>query len=279
LQPGKLKPLKTISSGECQNLKYFFTDIDDTVTYQGLLPAFAYNAIWQLYENDIKVIPVTGRPAGWCDHLARMWPVEAVIGENGAFYFAYDRIKKKMERHFSLSPRDREEGRQRLQKIGTRVAREIPGAAIAADQDYRITDLAIDFCEDVKPLSKAAIKEICRIVEEEGANYKVSSIHVNCWYGQFDKLACVEQFLRHQGQSLPTLSQTALFIGDSPNDEPMFKAFPLSIGVANLQAFYAELRFFPQYITEKPAGYGFREAVMEILNKRELKKQSTNIDS
>ena len=74
-----------------RRLEWFFTDIDDTLTSGGLLPPESFEALWMLHESGIRVVPVTGRPAGWCDHIARMWPVSGVVGENGSFFFRYDK--------------------------------------------------------------------------------------------------------------------------------------------------------------------------------------------
>ncbi len=257
------QPIDAIPASFCKNLRYFFTDIDDTMTHGGLLPASAYTAIWKLSEHGVNVVPVTGRPAGWCDHFARMWPVEGVIGENGAFYFSYDRAHNRMNRVYLLTEDERLAGQQGLERIRKRVLKEVPGCQISADQPYRIADLAIDFCEDVAPLSKEDIRQICRIVEEEGATYKVSSIHVNCWYGDHNKVTCLKHFLRDV-----THQSLIVFIGDSPNDEPMFQELEHSIAVANIRNFIADLHYHPTYITTHEAAEGFTEAVDSILCKR-----------
>jgi hydroxymethylpyrimidine pyrophosphatase-like HAD family hydrolase len=198
-----------------------------------------------------------------------MWPVSGVVGENGAFYFAYDRKIKKMVRRFSVSVQERERGRGKLEKIKERALSEVSGAGIAADQAYRISDLAIDFREDVEPLDRDAIRHICDIAREEGAVCKVSSIHVNCWYGDFDKISCVKMFLQEQErQQFEDILDRILFIGDSPNDEPMFKEFDTSIGVANLKNFFDDLEYFPRYITQHDSSLGFSEAAREILSKK-----------
>ncbi len=246
-----------------------FTDIDDTLTTNGLLPAEAFSALWKLHAAGIRVVPVTGRPAGWCDHIARMWPVAGVVGENGALYFAYDRRGKKMRRVYSLGEGERAAGRLKLEKIRQRVLAEVPGAAVASDQSYRIADLAIDFCEDVQPLDRSRIEQICRISREEGATYKVSSIHVNCWYGAFDKISCVKRLVEEQtGRAFTQSRSRVVFFGDSPNDEPIFAEFEYSVGVANIRNFMADIRHLPVYITEAEASAGFAEAVGIILRKR-----------
>ena len=251
----------------CRELEVLFCDLDDTLTEGGLLPSEAYDRLWRLSRGGIAVVPVTGRPAGWCDHLARMWPVAGVVGENGAFYFRYDRRRKKMIRSHTLTEEQRREGRRRLENVKRRALREVPGAAVAADQPYRMADLAIDFCEDVDRLGRSDVRHICAIAEEEGAAYRVSSIHVNCWYGDFSKITCVKRFIEEQlGRSFESLP--SLFIGDSPNDEPLFEEFETSIGVANLRDFMDDMRFLPGYITRREAARGFVEAVDVIVARR-----------
>ena len=261
--------IETIPKSFCKNLTYFFTDIDDTMTHQGLLPSQSFQAMWQLSKHGVKVVPVTGRPAGWCDHFARMWPVEGVIGENGAFYFSYDRVNNKMKRSYLATEEERQEGQRKLEKIKKRVLQEVPACKISADQPYRIADLAIDYCEDVAPLDQEGVAKICQIVEEEGATYKVSSIHINCWFGDYNKVACFKLFLEDfTGKSLSELQQYIVFIGDSPNDEPIFKELENGIAVANIKKFLPDLAYPPKYITTHETAEGFCEAINVILTKR-----------
>ncbi|UCF98146.1 MAG: HAD-IIB family hydrolase [Spirochaetaceae bacterium] len=266
-----LQPIAHIPASVCTSLQILFSDIDDTITAGGLVTAASFAALWRLHQTGVAVVPVTGRPAGWCDHIARMWPVNAVIGENGAFYYSYDREERKMRRVSLIAAQERLEGREKLERIRRRVLQEVPGSRIAADQQFRITDLAIDFCEDVvPPLSAEKIKRICGIVEEEGATYKISSIHINCWYGSFDKVTGVRRFLADRGRDLASdeVQGSTAFIGDSPNDEPMFAALRHSIAVANIRGFLDRLNHSPAYVTEKEFAAGFSEAVDTILKKR-----------
>jgi hydroxymethylpyrimidine pyrophosphatase-like HAD family hydrolase len=198
-----------------------------------------------------------------------MWPVKGVIGENGAFYFSYDRTQNRMNRVYLLTEEERREGQRRLKTIRRRVLTEVPGCRISADQPYRIADLAIDFREDVEPLSKEDIRKICQIAGEEGATYKVSSIHVNCWYGDHNKVACLKRFLQDfASQSFEAAQSSIVFVGDSPNDEPMFQELEHSIAVANIKHFLSDLQYYPTYITTQEAAEGFTEAVEVILRKR-----------
>jgi HAD superfamily hydrolase (TIGR01484 family) len=265
------EPISRIPASFCQTLKIFFCDIDDTITAGGLLTPESFSALWGLHDDGIEVVPVTGRPAGWCDHIARMWPVAAVIGENGSFTYSYDRQARKMQRVSLILEQEQREGREKLERVRERVLKEVPASRIAADQAFRITDLAIDFREDVvPPLSNQEIDRICSIIEEEGATYKISSIHINCWYGSFDKVSGVRRFLADRGQDLDNdeVQDSIAFIGDSPNDEPLFAALKHSIAVANIRTFLDRLSHLPAYVTEKESAEGFSEAVRTILEKR-----------
>ncbi len=269
MEPQRPLPVARLPQALCRDLRYLFTDIDDTLTSDGLLPDTSYAALWDLTRAGLKVVPVTGRPAGWCDHIARMWPVEAVVGENGAFVYAYDRKARKMRRDMLQTGSDPEARRERMMRAAARVLREVPGTALAADQPFRISDVAIDYCEDVPRLGPEKVDEICRILGEEGMHFKVSSIHVNYWIGDFDKLSGVRSFAeREAGLSFSDLSRSALFIGDSPNDEPLFGGFAHSIAVGNIRAFLGRIRQLPEFITEKDSADGFAEAVGTILSNR-----------
>jgi HAD superfamily hydrolase (TIGR01484 family) len=263
-------PVRELPTERCRTLATLLSDIDDTITTGGLLPASTFQALWALQEAGVRAVVVTGRPAGWCDHIARMWPVAGVIGENGALIYAYDRPARRMRRTYMLGEKERREGRRRLERIRERVLREVPGCAIANDQPFRLADLAVDFREDVGPLGPAEVREICRIMESEGATYKVSSIHINCWYGSFDKVSGLRRLLAEEGRDLddPPVRETMLFIGDSPNDEPLFRALETTIGVANIRPFLPDLRHPPAFITERESAAGFAEAVDLILEKR-----------
>ncbi len=241
-----------------------FTDIDDTLTTRGNLQPAAYAALERLRLAGLRVVPVTGRPAGWCDHIARMWPVDAVVGENGAFYFHRDGNGRLVKRYL-YDTGTRKANRARLGAIKQAVLDKVPGAGIASDQRYRVSDLAVDFCEDVEPLPDSAVDEIVEIARSFGAVAKVSSIHVNIWFGDFDKLGMTRTLAAELfGDDDEALRRRYLFVGDSPNDCPMFDYFPLSVGVANVREFAERLRPPPRYVTGRPCGEGFVE-VAELL--------------
>jgi HAD superfamily hydrolase (TIGR01484 family) len=262
-----MQPLTAMPFSVARRVRALLTDIDDTLTTSGRLTATAYAALEAVHAAGIVTVAVTGRPAGWCDHIARMWPVDAVIGENGAFYFQYLREKREMRQRFWASEAARAADRARLRTLGERILAAVPGSALASDQPYRLSDLAIDYCEDVAALPRSAVDRIVALLEEAGAHAKVSSIHVNGWFGSYDKLGMARILLR-DALDLGGDSDAIVYVGDSPNDEPMFSAFALSVGVANVADFADRLKVKPAYVTTARAGAGFAELADHLLSTR-----------
>lgn len=257
--------MKSLSEFTSRDVRIVLTDIDGTLTEHGRLPVHSYQALGRLSDAGFAVIPVTGRPAGWCEMIARLWPVHGVVGENGAFYFRYD--GKKMKRHFAIPRTERIENRAKLREIRKKVLKEVPGAAVASDQFSRLFDLAIDFCEDVPPLPKSSIQKIVRIFESHGATAKVSNIHVNGWFGTYDKVSTCREYLKNEfGLSDGEMSRACAFVGDSPNDEPMFASLPHSFAVANIREFLADLEHKPAYVAGREEGLGFVEVAERLLS-------------
>jgi HAD superfamily hydrolase (TIGR01484 family) len=260
--------IQTLDTEIAKNLQGVFFDIDDTFTTRCKIPACAYEALWALKKAGLKTVPITGRPAGWCDHIGRMWPVDAVVGENGAFYFRLDetgRLKKRF-----LDPDEvRRKKRERLMQIREEILSAVPGSAVASDQLYRETDLAIDFCEDVEPLEWSAVDKICKIFEKHGATCKVSSIHVNGWFGDYNKLGMTKILAQEIWELiLDTARERFMFCGDSPNDEPMFRYFPFTAGVRNVLHFAKRMKHLPTFVAGKEGGEGFAEIARTILQLR-----------
>ncbi|MBC7420114.1 MAG: HAD-IIB family hydrolase [Bdellovibrio sp.] len=257
-----MKNLKQFNS----KIEFVLTDIDDTLTTNGQLHADAYQALWRLHDAGLKIIPITGRPAGWCEMIARFWPIAGIVGENGGFYFRYD---KKMHRWFFCDDKTIKINQQKLFEVQKEILSSVPGAAISSDQFCRLMDLAIDFCEDVTPLDKKSVQKIVEIFTNHGAQAKVSSIHVNGWFGDYNKLKTSFNFLKNEMQlSENDILTKCIFVGDSPNDEPMFEKFPHSFGVANVRNFEQEIKHLPQYISESSGGKGFAEIADRIIQLR-----------
>lgn len=261
------RPLTQATAAELAQVQGICLDIDETLSTRGKLTAEAYQALWELKNAGIAVVPVTGRPAGWCDHFARFWPVDAVVGENGAFTFYMEKgVRRRID-----TPGAAPDHREKLKGLERAILARFPQAKWASDQAYREFDLAIDFCEDVPAWKSEDVDALVRLCEEQGAHAKVSSIHVNAWFGDYDKRKGIEHWLQ---SGAPGLGRPApaweswLFIGDSPNDEPMFACFEMSVGVANIAAFSSRLKHPPRWITAAESGAGFAEMARRVLSAR-----------
>lgn len=266
----KASPLPPASV--CKKLRGVFCDIDDTLTLHGKLPKETFTALWAAKEAGLRVVPITGRPAGWVDHFARMWPVDAVIGENGAFYFYLDEKSGrdgKLIQRFVQDEATRKTNQMKLWSVFHKLKKEMPQLAVASDQGYRAIDLAVDFCEDVPRLPERDIDKIVAAFTAAGAQAKISSIHVNAWFGAHDKFSCCELYLQERcGEEFAKVKDRYVYFGDSPNDEPLFARFPVTIGVANVAEFLPRMQHHPRFITKKPGGLGFAEAIRHILKHR-----------
>ena len=270
-----MKSITEMSPAEAGGIRYVLMDIDDTLTCGGKLLASSYNALWQLRESGFIVIPVTGRPAGWCDCIAREWPVDAVIGENGALAFWEEKGQGDLPVLKTIfHPNAAKNDHPVLKKVRSRALAEIPGLRDAKDQFARLFDIALDFAEEDPVLPLSAAEQVKAIAEEEGAMAKISSIHVNIWMGNYNKLAMTHYFLNKHydwNQRENNSLREVLFVGDSPNDEPMFASFPLACAVANIRRYEKFIKNLPAFVASKECGDGFAEIVKTLIDlKRSL---------
>ncbi len=259
-----------IPDSVCKGIQGIFFDIDDTFTLDGKILPQAFTALWEARDTGLLLVPITGRPAGWADHIARMWPVDGVVGENGAFYFCMEKEKSRLKKRFMIrDPETRAGNRTKLREIYREVKEAYPGVSLASDQPYRECDLAVDFCEDISPpLSLEDARRIREIFEARGATSKVSSIHVNAWIGEYDKLTMCRTFLQEErGISLESEKEHFFFCGDSPNDGPLFAFFPHCAGVSGIRRFEKAglMDHMPPYIASGDGSLGFRQILREIL--------------
>lgn len=278
-----MKPISEMSPAQAAGIRYVLMDIDDTITKGGKLLAASYAALWNLKEAGLGVIPVTGRPAGWCDCIAREWPVDGVIGENGALAFweaspplvgrppEADRLPVLRT---MFHPRAVKNDHPVLNRIRRRALAETPGLRDAKDQFARLFDIALDFAEEEPVLPLSAAEQVRAIALEEGARAKVSSIHVNIWMGDYDKLSMTELFLTERFGWRGGLTEV-VFVGDSPNDEPMFARFPLACAVANIRRYEGLITHRPAFIAGRECGEGFAEITRTILEKRRAQAHDT----
>lgn len=261
--------LSKAPTAELSSIKAICFDIDDTFSSEGKILPTTFDSLWKLKEAGYLLIPVTGRPAGWCDHIVRFWPVDAVVGENGAFVFYMD--KGKRQRYDILSPEELSSAQSSLNKLADIIKVKIPKATWASDQAYREFDLAIDFCEDVEPWQAGEIDDLVKICRDQGAIAKVSSIHVNTWYGVYDKQTTFDHWMKDFGEKYLGRKfdkSEWIYIGDSPNDEPAFEYFSKSVGVANLKDFYDQLKTYPTWVCDHQSGKGFEQLAQRLLSSK-----------
>lgn len=262
-----LRPWAEAPATVLKGVRGLFFDIDDTFSSEGRVTAQAYSALWRAHRAGLTLVPITGRPAGWADHIARMWPVDGVVAENGAL--ATYRSEQRLRTIFLLDAATRARNRKRLQALQRTILKQVAGAGLASDQAYRLFDLAIDFCEDVPRLDPSQVQRIVELFRAAGATAKVSSIHVNGWFGDYDKLGMCRRFAREVlAVDLDRQRRRYLFVGDSPNDAPLFAYFPHAVGVRNLERFVDQVDTLPRYLTRRPSGAGFAEVVRSVLTAR-----------
>lgn len=244
-----------------------FTDIDDTLTREGSIEPPALAALQRLHDAGVPVIAITGRPMGWSEPFARLWPVAAIVAENGAVALIREAAGG-VAIEYAQDEATRHHNRRRLDAVAARVLREVPGATLARDSAGRVTDIAIDHAE-FAALDEAGIARVVALMRAEGMTATVSSIHVNGWFGRHDKPSGAAWMLRRlYGRELDAEGERWVYVGDSLNDQAMFAAFPLSVGVANLMDCAGRLTQWPAWITRGERGAGFAEVADAVLRAR-----------
>ena len=264
--PSETQPRPLADMSLAPPVRGVFFDIDDTFTTDGLLLPDSLAALHQWHASGRLSVAVTGRPAGWCDHIARMWPVDAVVGENGAFWFRYDRASRRMTRRFMQDAATLAANRARFEALAARVLAAVPGVAVSADQAYRACDLAIDFAEDVQTDGLPSADRVAALLVEAGMHVKISSIHVNAWFGEHDKLSTARRMAAEEfGIDASALARDHIYLGDSPNDAPMFGFFERSIGVANVLDYAGRIQPMPAHVCRHRSAAGFAEALGRVM--------------
>lgn len=260
------QPLAACPPAVLARKDFVLTDVDDTLTRQGRLASSTLAAMEALVAAGVSVIPVTGGCAGWADHMARAWPVAAVIAEGGAV--ALRRAGRGLERLY-WAPRETLARNQAQVLAAARELQQAYGIAPAGDQDFRIADVALDHAQDVGPFAAADVQAVIAALQERGIRARASSIHVNAWIGDFDKEAMARRCLAHwfdvDGDGL---ARRTLFLGDAPNDESLFAALPDTVAVANVAPHLPGMRARPRWVTAASYGEGFQELASALLMAR-----------
>ncbi len=242
------------------------TDIDDTLTRDAVIGPAALGALGALRAAGLQVVAVTGRPMGWSLPFARDWPIDAIVAENGAV--ALCRKGDTIAVDYVQDDATRAHNALRLRAAAERVLREVPGATLARDSAGRVTDIAIDHAEFAR-LGATQIARVVALMQAEGMQASVSSIHVNGWFGTHDKVSGARWIVQRLfGRDVDAERDRWLYVGDSTNDQAMFGHFPLSVGVANLLEFADALTVWPAYLVERERGEGFAQVAQALLDAR-----------
>ncbi|MBB1602998.1 HAD-IIB family hydrolase [Variovorax sp. UMC13] len=265
--PNHLLPLTCWGAETRGALVGVFTDIDDTLTTDGAITPDALAALAALKQAGLRVAAITGRPVGWSVPFVTAWPVDAIVAENGAVALL-PLADGRIEKRYLQDAATRAANVERMQAVLQRIEREIPGAVRATDSPGRETDIAIDHSE-FQHLSEAQIAAVVALMQSEGMRATVSSIHINGWYGEHNKLVGARWIVRELwDRDLDREMDRWAYVGDSTNDQLMFKTFDHSIGVANVVRFVPQLADLPHYVTAGERGAGFAEAAAAILGAR-----------
>lgn len=247
-----------------KGLRFVLTDMDDTLTYRGRLPPETFTALHRLRLAGLKVIPVTAAPAGWGDQMARMWPVDGVIAENGGLYFHAHDDQPAPDLQFWHGELKQRELRQRLEQMAETILSRTPAASLAADQPFRLTSLAFN-----APSHQEDRDHLIAQLQDAGCSTTVNNLWVLGWYGDYTKLEMSQRLLADRfGFDLNLQAEQVLYVGDSLNDEPMFAALANSVGVSTVSHYLPQMRHGPTWITDQPGGYGFAELAEVILRAR-----------
>ena len=279
-----MRPLADWPDADRRQIIGVFTDIDDTLTTDGAITPDALDALGELNAAGLHVIPITGRPVGWSKPFARgdsargiaPWPVDAIVAENGSVALLCNKngkwptysLNSLLSNLYQQDANTRATNFARMQQVAQRVLREVAGTRLSHDSPGRETDIAIDHSEFTH-LSTDKIDQVVAIMQNEGMNATVSSIHINGWFGEHNKLAGARWIVRELfDRDLDAEIRRWVYVGDSTNDQLMFEHFPHSVGVANIRRFEAQLLHKPRYIAAGERGAGFAEVARAILQGR-----------
>jgi HAD superfamily hydrolase (TIGR01484 family) len=279
-------PLADWPAAERRGIVGVFTDIDDTLTTDGAITPDALQALADLKAAGLVVIPITGRPIGWCEPFmagAAPWPADAMVAENGAVAFALDvssenlyenglqlpkTVRKQLSKLYQLDADTRSSNQLRMRKIAARVMFEVPGVFLTRDSVGRETDIAFDYNEFAH-LPSATVQRVLAVLQREGMQTTVSSIHIHGCFGHFDKWQGANWIVRELfGRDLAQELDRWVFVGDSGNDQAMFEHFTHSVGVANIRKFADQLAHMPRFISPSAHGAGFAEVAHAVLQGR-----------
>ncbi|OQW87169.1 MAG: HAD family hydrolase [Rhodoferax ferrireducens] len=282
-----MNPLSDWPLAERRNITGVFTDIDDTLTTHQVITPDALQALADLKAAGLAVIPITGRPVGWCAPHALgdaalglpAWSVDAMVAENGGVAFAPEFISqnglqplsnkgKKLSKIYFSDASQLQANQQKMRQVAELILQQVPGSALSNDHAGRETDIAIDYNE-VHLLPPDQVARVVALFQANGMQATVSSIHINGWIGRHNKLEAARWMVRTLfGRDLDAELAQWVYVGDSTNDQVMFEHFTHSVGVANIHRFDDQMQHWPRYETVGERGAGFAEVARALLAAR-----------
>ncbi|WP_119393783.1 HAD family hydrolase [Salinibius halmophilus] len=244
-----------------EQVRFVFTDVGDTLLRNGQLLPEVLTAMYQLSQQGIVVVPVTGASAGAGEAMIRQWPVKLLIAENGAV--AYTQNNGVVTRH-SWLPLAELQAQQ--QEVLAMIANVEPRLALASDQPFRLADVAINVAQDNASLDAELINRVVAAVNERGWQYGLSSIHLNIWQANYNKAQAIVRWMHDLlGVDQDELALYSACIGDSPNDAAMFARIPRSFGINGWQNHREDFTDEPAITLGNGAGWGFVELAHKLL--------------
>ena len=272
-----MRPLSDWSASARRGITGVFTDIDDTLTTHGAITSDALQALTDLRAAGLTVIPITGRPIGWCERFmaqgsdAPAWPVDTMVAENGAVAWIKSSSQPPsngavvLSKLYQQDAATRAANRASMQAVAAQVLREVPDARLTDDAGGRETDLAFDYAEHHR-MTPAGVAQVLAVLERAGMRTTVSSIHIHGCWGDFNKWQGAQWIVRSlYGRELAQELDRWVFVGDSGNDQVMFQHFHHSVGVANIHDCAERLTHLPVYVTPSARGAGFAEVAQALL--------------
>lgn len=238
-----------------------FSDVDGTLTTRGRIEASTYVALDGLAAAGLPVILVTGRPAGWAQALMSLMPVAAAIAENGGVSFI--RRDDRVDKLYGVPAAQLPEWRRRMRAAVMDVIQEVPGARLSTDSKFREVDMAVDWNEEAA-LSQDDAQHVVERLRQAGFAAARSSVHVNFGPPGFDKASACARVVDLVLGGDPQALGGYVYVGDALNDEPAFRAFPRSVGVANVERWWDLLEHKPRFVTRDAGGAGLREVIARI---------------
>jgi hydroxymethylpyrimidine pyrophosphatase-like HAD family hydrolase len=261
-----MRPLSELPADAARALVGVCFDVDDTVTTDGVLDPDAYAALFALRAHGLKLMAVTGRPLGFAEIIARTWPVDVAVGENGAGFIA--RGPGGLDTGYWDPVGVRQAQQATLARIRERVAAVLPELHLSSDAWARRCDLAFDVGEHAR-VPRPTVDRLVALIEAEGATASVSSIHAHAQLGSHDKARGAVHAAEHCfGLDAARVQASFLFVGDSGNDAAAFAFFDLTVGVANVVHHLDRLPTPPRYVARAAAGQGFAEVAQAIVAAR-----------